>query len=138
MSNINAVALSGNLTRDPEYREFDNGNFVAELGLAVNRSVKKDDEYEDVPSFFDVKVWGGRGKAAARKLSKGSQVFVQGRLEQERWEKDGQNRSKVVVVAQAIEGPDFFKSRDDDRDLGAGAQPTEATVAAAADDDIPF
>ena len=126
MSNINQVAVSGNLTRDPELRHTGNGTAVVNLGLAVNRSVKKDDEWVEEPHFFEVTVWGGRAEQAALKLRKGSFVFGSGRLEQQKWETpEGEKRSKVGIVAERLEGPDFFKKADE-------------VAAAAADDDIPF
>lgn len=141
MSNVNTVALGGNLTRDPELRYTPSGTAVCNLGIAVNRSRKTDDGWEDETSFFDITVWAGRGELCAKKLSKGSQVFVQGRLEQQRWEQDGANRSKVVVIAEQIEGPDFFQKggRDlADAQASGGEQQQAATPAAAQDDDIPF
>lgn len=137
MSNINTVALTGNLTRDPELRHTNSGTAICQLGLAVNRSVKRDDEWQDEPSFFEVKIWGGRGEAAANKLSKGSFISLSGRLEQERWETpEGDKRSRVVIVAERIEGQDFFK-----KSANGGGQATlneSGTPAAASDDDIPF
>lgn len=139
MSNINAVALAGNMTRDPELRYTPNGVAVCNLGLAVNRSRKDGDEWVDEPSFFDITVFAGRGELCARKLSKGDQVFVQGRLEQQRWEKDGEKRSKVVVIAEQVEGPAFF-NKGSVRELDAAQGETTAATAPAAgqQDDIPF
>src|ERR1044072_7352530 len=113
MSNINSVVVSGNLTRDPELRHTPSGTAVCNLGIAVNRSRKDGDEWVDEPSFFDVTIFSGRGELAARKLTKGSFVTVSGRLEQQRWTTDDdQKRSKVVIIAQQIEGADFFKKGD--------------------------
>lgn len=132
MSNINTVALSGNLTRDVELRHTPSGTAVANLGLAVNRSRKVDDAWVDEPSFFEITAFSGRAEQCAKKLSKGSFVFVKGRLEQQRWENDaGEKRSKVVVIVETIEGPDFFKKGDD-------AAQTSTPAAGAQDDDIPF
>lgn len=148
MSNINNVVLSGNLTRDVELRHTTNGTAVCNLGLAVNRSVKKDDgEWEDVASFFDITVFGGRAEMCARKLNgpgegqRASFVTVSGRLEQQRWEaEDGTKRSKVVVIAQTIEGNDFFKKAEDNNDVAAApaADAASAPADTAGDDDIPF
>lgn len=135
MSNVNTVALAGNLTRDPELRHTPNGVAVCNLGLAVNRSRKDGDEWVDEPSFFDLTVFSGRGELCARKLGKGSQVFVQGRLEQQRWEdkETGANRSKVVIIVEQIEGPDFFKKGGDLPEATASAAPAQGQQ-----DDIPF
>ena len=140
MSDLNTLAISGRLTRDPELRSLPSGTSVAEFGLAVNRSRKVEDEWVEEVSFFECSLFGGRGETAARKLSKGSRVVVGGALEQQRWENaEGENRSKVVVIVRHIEGEDFYKSKDEDRDVSAAS--TEAAsdgAAAASDDEIPF
>jgi len=145
MSNINTVAVEGNLTRDVELRHTPSGMAVANLGLAVNRSKKnaQTDEWEDETSFFDITVWGARGETCAKKLTKGSQVFISGRLEQQRWTNDANEpRSKVVIVAERINGPDFFSKTSNpiaSDETGAPSQPAESGAPAApADDDIPF
>jgi single-strand DNA-binding protein len=100
---INAVVIGGNLTRDPEIRPVGDTT-VCDLGVAVNERVKKDGEWEDRPSFFDVTVWGKTAENCAKYLTKGSPVTVQGRIRQERWENDsGDKRSKVKVIAQIVQ-----------------------------------
>lgn len=135
MANINSVTLSGNLTRDPELRTLPSGTELCEFGIAVNESRKTDDGYEDVPHFFDVKVWGNFGNLCARKLAKGTLVSLSGRLQQERWEtEDGSKRSKVVIVARDITSEAFFVKGGE---APAAAAPAEAQQSIA-DDDIPF
>ena len=138
MSNINTVALSGNLSADPELRHTANGTAVANLRMAVNRSRKDPagDGYIEEVSYFDVTVWSGYGELCAKKLSKGSPISVQGRLEQRRWEaEDGTKRSAVSIVADQVDGPDFYKAGGE---TPAPAQQEIAAPAAAGDDDIPF
>jgi single-strand DNA-binding protein len=101
--NINTVVVSGNLTRDPEFRALPNGTPVCELGLAVNDRIKDDSgNWTDRANFFDVTVWGGMGEWANRNLRKGAGVTIEGRLRYEAWETDGQKRSKVKIVANSI------------------------------------
>lgn len=102
MANINVVVLSGNLTRDPEYRDVgDRG--VCKIGLAVNGRKKNGDEWVDVPNFFDVSVWGAPAEWCRDQLSKGSSVVVSGRLQWRSWEaEDGTKRSAVDVVAHDV------------------------------------
>lgn len=98
---INSAVVSGRLTKDAEYRQFQNGGVIS-FTLAVNRSQKgQDGQWHDVPSFIDVKRWS---KTAGLQpyMKKGSQVCVQGSVEQETWEKDGQKRSRIVISAQNI------------------------------------
>jgi len=100
---INTVVVSGNLTRDPEMRSLPNGTPVCELGIAVNDRIKDESgNWTDRANFFDVTVWGGMGDWAARALRKGTGVTVEGRLRYESWEKDGQKRSKVKIVANSL------------------------------------
>jgi single-strand DNA-binding protein len=138
---INQVAVSGNLTRDPELRHTPNGMAVCELGVANTRSRKDGEEWVEEVSYFDVTVWGGRGEMCAKKLTKGAQVFVSGYLQQDRWETPEGNRSKVKIVARMVEGPAFFEKGDVRGDTGQ--QAIEENQAADApkpsqDDDIPF
>lgn len=100
---INTVVISGNLTRDPEFRSLPNGTPVCELGVAVNERIKDETgNWTDRPNYFDVTVWGGMGEWAARSLTKGAGVTVEGRLRYESWEKEGQKRSKVKIVANSL------------------------------------
>ena len=142
---INTVAVSGNLTRDPELRYTPGGTAVVNLGLANTRNRKDGEEWVEETSFFDITVWGKHGEMCVRKLNKGSQVFIVGRLEQQRWETEAnEKRSKVQIVATRVEGPDFFKSKDEDNDLTGGGATVEPQgqvaekAAATQDDDIPF
>lgn len=101
MTDINSVAVSGRLVKDAEYKQFQNGGVIS-FTVAVNRSQKgQDGQWHDVPSFIDVKRWS---KTAGLQpyLKKGSQVCVQGSVEQETWEKDGQKRSRIVINALNI------------------------------------
>lgn len=95
---INTVALTGRLTKDAEYRAFQNGG-VFSISMAVNRSQKgQDGQWHDVASFLDVKYFA-KSPNLQQYLKKGTQVGVQGSVEQETWEKDGQKRSRVVIRA---------------------------------------
>jgi single-strand DNA-binding protein len=96
--------LVGNLTRDPELRQIPSGNSVCQFGVAVGRRYKDaSGQWVDKASFFDVVVWGAQGENCAQYLSKGRQVAVDGRLEQQTWEaQDGTKRSKVEIVAENV------------------------------------
>ena len=102
---INRVVLVGNLTRDPELRQMPNGNSVCSLGLAVNDRVKDKStgEWTDYANFFDIDVFGAQGENCSRFLTKGRQVAIEGKLRWRSWEKDGQKRSKVSVVADNVQ-----------------------------------
>jgi len=109
---INRVVITGNLTRDPELRSTAGGMSVLKLGVAVNdrRKNQQTGEWEDVPNFVDVTVFGARGEALNRFLSKGSKVAIEGKLRWSQWENpQGEKRSKLEVVADEVE---FLSSRE--------------------------
>jgi single-strand DNA-binding protein len=100
---LNDVKLLGNLTRDPELRYTPSNTAVCELGLAVNRSYQDNDgEWQDDTTFVDITVWGNNGENAEEYLSKGSKVFIDGRLNFESWESDGERQSKLSVTADNV------------------------------------
>ena len=106
MPNLNQVHLMGNLTRDPECRYTPKGTAVGDIGIAVNRRVKNGENWEDETTFVDVTLWSQSAEYAQKYLTKGSAVFVQGRLQIDQWEdkQSGQKRSKLKVVAESIQG----------------------------------
>lgn len=137
MSNVNTVAVSGNLVADPELKTLPSGTVVAELRMATNRSRKTDDGYVDEASYFDISAFGKFAELIGRKCRKADPVTVTGRLEQQRWQNsEGENRSKVVIIANEIDSPAFFKKDEDVAPLAGGESTTDA--AATAQDDIPF
>ena len=131
--NLNTVTLTGRLTRDPE--SFADGK-VAKLGLAVDGREKNGDTWEDRPDFFDVTCFGKTAENVMQYLSKGSAVAVAGRLRQDRWKTDsGDNRSKVVVIAQVVQ---FLDPKKDDDSSNGNTDSGSSGGSAPADDDIPF
>jgi single-strand DNA-binding protein len=103
MADINHVVLVGRLTRDAELKYTANGQAVCKFSVAINRRRKNGDLWVDEANFFDVVLWGRQGEALAQYLVKGKLVGVDGELRQDRWEQDGQNRSKVEIVAANIQ-----------------------------------
>lgn len=100
---FNQVILMGNLTRDPELRQTPNGQNVCGFSLALNRSFKGGDgEWKEATDYIDIVAWGPLGERVAQYLTKGRPCLVNGRLQSSSWEKDGQKRSKVEVVAQDV------------------------------------
>ena len=104
MPSFNNVVIVGNVTRDVELRTVGtDGTKVCDLGVAYNKRRKTPDGgYEDEAHFFDVTLWGKTAQTAADYLRKGSPVLVEGELAQDRWEKDGQKRSKVKIVGRRM------------------------------------
>jgi single-strand DNA-binding protein len=96
------VILIGRLTKDPELRYTPKGTPVASFGLAINYRYKQNDEKKDETTFIDIVVFGKPAEFCGQYLNKGSAVIVDGRLQQRRWESDGQQKSKIEVVAQSV------------------------------------
>jgi single-strand DNA-binding protein len=157
-TNINRVVMTGNLTADPELRSLPSGTSVCKLRIACNTRRKNGStgEWEDKPNYFDVTVWGAQGENAARFLSKGRPVAIDGRLEWREWEaQDGSKRQATDIIADSVQ---FLGSRDDyaggpsgDRAASGGTsqggevpidegdfQPAPVAGAGSGDDDIPF
>lgn len=102
---INSVSIAGRLTRDAELKQI-GYTTICEFCIAVNerRKNRNTDEWEDVPNFFDVSLFGKYAEAVAPRLLKGVKVFVDGRLHYSSWQaQDGSKRSKVTINADAIE-----------------------------------
>lgn len=131
---INRVAISGNLTRDPELRQTAGGMAILGFGVAVNdrRKNQQTGEWEDYPNFIDCSMFGTRAQSVSRFLSKGSKVAIEGKLRWSQWERDGQKRSKVEVIVDEIE----FMSRQQGQ-LGSMSAPQQAAPSIY-DDDVPF
>jgi single-strand DNA-binding protein len=103
MVDLNHVVLIGRLTRDAELKSIATGQSVCKFSIAVNRRRKNGDQWEDEPNFFDITVWGRQGESLHQYLVKGKMVGVDGELRQDRWQQDGQNRSKIEIVASNIQ-----------------------------------
>ncbi len=104
MASLNRVLLMGNLTRDPELRYTPGGAAVCEFSIAINRSyTSKTGEKKDEVTYLDIVAWARQAEICAEYLKKGRPVFVEGRLTQDRWEQDGQKRSRIRVTADRVQ-----------------------------------
>lgn len=105
MASLNKVYLIGNLTRKPELRYTPSGTPVAEFGLAVNRHyTTSGGEKRRDTCFVEVTVWRNKAELCYDHLTKGSPVFIEGRLELDTWEtRNGERRSKLRVVADNLQ-----------------------------------
>ena len=92
--NLATVTLAGKLTADPKLSTTSGGTAKAEFAVAVNFHRGEKDE----TSFFDVRAFGKTAEFICRYFRKGSSICVDGKLRQERWTKDGVNRSAVRVI----------------------------------------
>ena len=107
MADLNRVTLVGRLTRDSElkYANTATGEIaVCRFSIAVNKFRKSGEGRSEDTSYFDIVLWGRMGEVLNKYLVKGKQVAIDGELRQDRWtQQDGQQRSKVEIVAQNVQ-----------------------------------
>lgn len=135
MASFNKVILMGNLTRDPELKYTPGGTAVAEVGLAMNRKYKSGEEMKEEVCFVDITFWGKMADTVCQYLRKGSPLHVEGRLQLDQWEKDGQKRSKLRVVG---EGFQFVGSKSDGEKQAEKPAAEEDPFKIDDEDNIPF
>jgi single-strand DNA-binding protein len=102
MSRVNRVFLLGYLGADPEKRETSSGSLVTNLRLATSEqwTDKQTGEKKEQTEWHRVVIFGRLAEVAAQYLHKGSQVYVEGRLQTRKWQgQDGQDRYTTEVVA---------------------------------------
>ena len=124
MASLNKVLLIGNLTRDPELRYVPSGTAVATFTIAVNRVyTSQAGEKKEEVSFIRIVVWGRRAEVCGEYLSKGSPVFIEGRIQSRSWEgQDGQKRSTTEVIADNVQ---FLRGSGDRQAPQAAKQPAQ-------------
>ena len=150
---FNKIILVGNLGRDPELRYTPQGTAVCNFSMATNEKKRdKSGELHDVTTLFRVTLWRQQAENAAKYLTKGSQVYVEGRLALEEWtDRDGNVRQTLDVQGTEMHfigtkggGGEYAGDRGDAEfagpaDAGSGGGGTGFGAATApADDDIPF
>ena len=104
MADFNKTLLMGRLTRSPELRYTTSGKAVSDVSLAINREFTAGDEKRKDTTFVDVTLWGKQAELVCRYLKKGSPIFIEGRLQLDRWEdSDGREQRKLKVVADTFQ-----------------------------------
>ncbi|GEM_PF-415922 len=130
-SDLNTVALVGRLTRDPEMFTTANGKYVTKFSIANNqyRRNQETNQWESIPSYYNIVVWGNIAMQCKNQLAKGRQVAVHGRLQQRQWvdKQTQQNRRVIEIVANTVQ---FLGGRSDAPSQGyspaASASPSPA------------
>ena len=152
---LNRALLIGNLGQDPELRYTQSGQAVLSLRIATNDSfVNRDGERQERTEWHSVTIWGKRGEALSKILTKGQKVFVEGRLQTRSWEdkNGGGKRYATEINAQDIillgggrgAGPrtNYDEGGPPPRDEEGGGAPSRGSMrpndAPPDDDDIPF
>jgi len=104
MASVNKVILIGNLTRDPELRYMPNGEAVANFSIACNESWKdKNNVKQERAEFVNIVMYRKVAEIAGEYLKKGSSVYLEGRLQTRKWEKDGVTRYTTEVICDQMQ-----------------------------------
>jgi single-strand DNA-binding protein len=151
---FNKIIIVGNLGRDPELRYTPQGIAVCNISLATNEKKRdKSGEMQDVTTWFRVTLWRNQAENAAKYLTKGSPVYIEGRLGVEEWtDRDGNNRYTLEVQASDMHfisagsgaraaGDEYSGPSAPAEFAGPSDRSTAGTATAPApsgDDDIPF
>lgn len=147
MAGVNKVILVGNLGRDPEYKTTAAGTAICRLNIATTRAYNnKAGERIEETEWHRVSVWGKSADACNKYLSKGSSVFVEGRLQTSSYEQDGVKKWTTEVIANDVQflGGKGGGGGNRGGDGGGGGGGSTMTGGGApnpptgGDDDIPF
>jgi single-strand DNA-binding protein len=142
MAGINKVILIGNLGSDPEVRYTPDGTAVANFNIATSDewTDKDSGERKKRTEWHRIVAWRRLGEICGEYLSKGKQVYVEGKLQTRSWEKDGVTRYTTEVIASDVQflgtrnAGDTYKSSESVRAQGYEDPPLTTRQ----DDDIPF
>lgn len=151
MADINSVTVAGRLTRDSELKYSSGGLAILRCSIAVNtRKRDVSGDWVDEANFFDITLFGKQAEALQSYLLKGRPLAVTGELRQDRWESEGQNRSRVYILANNImllgsggEGGNINRVSSSDASIQTGARPSAPAESVGSinddfEDDIPF
>ncbi len=118
---LNIVKIKGNLTRAPELKHTTSGKVVCDMAVAYNREYANNGKKTKEVSYFEVEVWGVTAENCSKYLKKGNGVIVEGRLKQDRWEKDGKPQSRVKIMASNVQFLFNKKEKMSDQTAGTGS-----------------
>jgi single-strand DNA-binding protein len=126
---LNIVKIKGNLTKDPEFKHTASGKAVCGISIASNHGYSKNGKRTTEVSYFDIEAWGVIAENCAKYLKKGNGVIIEGRLKQDRWEKDGKTQSRIKISASNVQF--LFDKKDKvskhaTEEEGSGPVPTQS------------
>ena len=139
---VNIAIVVGNLGKDPEVRFTQSGRAVANFSVATSDSwTGQDGNRQERTEWHNIVVWGKQAELCGQYLSKGRQVFIQGRIQTRSWEdKTGNTRYTTEIVAQRVQflgGGGGARASQETQDQGFG-DPSSSFQSPPIDDDIPF
>ena len=126
MPALNKVQIIGYLGKDPESRTTPTGKKLSLFSLAVTRRWKSSSENKEATDWFNVEVWGRLGEISQQYLKKGSLVYVEGRLQTDRYEdKSGETKYFTKVVAGVMQFLDRKPAEEPVEDMGVADETAE-------------
>ncbi len=136
---LNKVILIGNLTRDPELKAIPSGTKVCTFSLATNRVYKdKDGKKQEIVEYHNVVVFARVAELVAQYLKKGSQAYVEGRLQTRSWEQNGEKKYRTEIVAETVQFGSRPTGGTSSSPAKAGDKPTTGSSAPAASESIEY
>lgn len=139
MPNINRITIAGHLGRDPEIKYTSNNKAVARFSVAVSERQKVGDEWQDKTEWFSVVAWERSAEYAGKYLEKGAAVLVEGRVQTREYEKDGEKRRVVEVIASSVHGlSPRAKETDNEPEPAKAKKPNAGGIFDDIEESIPF
>ena len=137
---VNKVFLVGRLGRDPELKYASSGVSITDFSIATTEKFKKGESWDERTEWHNIKVFGKQGENCSKYLSKGSLVFIEGKIQTSSWEdSDGNKKYKTEIIASNIR---FLDTKNNDNSVFSKekieAAQNEKAKEEAGDDDLPF
>ena len=141
---LNRVCLLGYVGGDPETRSVNSGDLVANFSLATSESWTKDGEKHERTEWHRIVVWRKLAEIVQQYVKKGMRIYVEGKLQTRKWDKDGQTHYATEIVIDNLIM--LGSAKDKEQDAGPspdwlperGAQTQTPAAAPTASDDLPF
>lgn len=103
MEDLNKVVLIGRLTKDAELKKMDSGSARMDFSVAFTTTKKGAEGYQDESNFVNLSLWGKVAEAICPRMVKGQQVAIEGKLKQERWEREGQKHYELRIIPSSVQ-----------------------------------
>ncbi len=138
---VNKAILIGNLGRDPEIRSTPSGQSVASFSLATNRRWRdRDGNRQEHTEWHNIVCWGRLAEIAGQFLTKGKQIYVEGRIQTRSWDdkQSGEKKYRTEIVADNFQMLGARSGLEPGSGGGEAPAYSGGSGGAADDDDIPF
>ena len=143
---LNCIQISGTIVKNPELSALASGSRVAKTSVAVHSDYRtKNGEDKEVVGFFDIEAWAGTADTLVKWFPKGKPITIVGQLIQQRWEKDGKQKSRIFIKVSELlfartvkEGSSGQSSEQQSQQSNQNQGQDSFDNTPSDDDDIPF